>query len=117
MAVAVDGSMLGMRKEKGAPGQGECTTAGGLPGGVVGNNFAVRCRRGVPAYGVLRPDAGGRESVLKGDVVAEAEHCLRLRPDLEVVFIADGAPDNWSFCEEAFPARPRCWTVGTPCSI
>ena len=61
---------------------------------------------------------------LKGDVVAEAEHCLRLRPDLEVVFIADGAPDNWRFCEEAFPGatrasgeRERCWTVGTPCSI
>ncbi len=45
-------------------------------------------------------------------MVAEAEHCLRLRPDLEVVFIADGAPDNWSFCEEAFPGATQvldCW--------
>ena len=67
MAVAVDGSMLGMRKEKGAPGgQGNAPRPGGLPGGVVGNDFAVRCRRGVPAYGVLRPDAGGRESVAEG---------------------------------------------------
>ena len=49
---------------------------------------------------------------LKGDVVAEAEHCLRLRPDLQFVFIADGAPDNWSFCEKAFPGATQvldCW--------
>ena len=84
MAVAVDGSMLGMRKEKGAPGQGNAPRPRRLPGGVVGNDFAVRCSRNTSlrtvCYGRM-PEAG--KVSLKGDVVAEAEHCLRLRPDLQ----------------------------------
>ena len=31
-------------------------------------------------------------------------HYLELQPDLELVFIADGASDNWAWCEEAFPS-------------
>ena len=112
MAVAVDGSMLGMRKEKGAPGQGNAPRPAGFREASSGTislyDAAGECLRTV-CYGRM-PEAG--KVSLKGDVVAEAEHCLRLRPDLEVVFIADGAPDNWSFCEEAFPGATQvldCW--------
>ena len=112
MAVAVDGSMLGMRKEKGAPGQGNAPRPAGFREASSGTislyDAAGTCLRTV-CYGRM-PEAG--KVSLKGDVVAEAEHCLRLRPDLEVVFIADGAPDNWSFCEEAFPGATQvldCW--------
>ena len=96
MAVAVDGSMLGMRKEKGAPGQGNAPRPAGFREASSGTislyDAAGECLRTV-CYGRM-PEAG--KVSLKGDVVAEAEHCLRLRPDLEVVFIADGAPDNWT---------------------
>ena len=112
MAVAVDGSMLGMRKEKGAPGQGNAPRPAGFREASSGTislyDAAGECLRTV-CYGRM-PEAG--KVSLKADVVAEAEHCLRLRPDLEVVFIADGAPDNWSFCEEAFPGATQvldCW--------
>ena len=112
MAVAVDGSMLGMRKEKGAPGQGNAPRPAGFREASSGTislyDAAGECLRTV-CYGRM-PEAG--KVSLKADVVAEAEYCLRLRPDLEVVFIADGAPDNWSFCEEAFPGATQvldCW--------
>ena len=112
MAVAVDGSMLGMRKEKAAPGQGNAPRPAGFREASSGTislyDAAGECLRTV-CYGRM-PEAG--KVSLKGDVVAEAEHCLRLRPDLEVVFIADGAPDNWNFCEEAFPGATQvldCW--------
>ena len=112
MAVAVDGSMLGMRKEKGAPGQGNTPRPAGFREASSGTislyDAAGTCLRTV-CYGRM-PEAG--KVSLKGDVVAEAEHCLRLRPDLQVVFIADGAPDNWSFCEKAFPGATQvldCW--------
>ena len=112
MAVAVDGAMLGMRKENGAPGQGNAPRPAGFREASSGTislyDAAGTCLRTV-CYGRM-PEAG--KVSLKGDVVAEAEHCLRLRPDLQVVFIADGAPDNWSFCEEAFPGATQvldCW--------
>ena len=96
MAVAVDGSMLGMRKEKGAPRQGNAPRPAGFREASSGTislyDAAGTCLRTV-CYG-RRPEAG--KVSLKGEVVAEAEHCLRLRPDLQVVFIADGAPDNWT---------------------
>ena len=40
---------------------------------------------------------------LKEDVLAEVSQILLLRPDLQLVFISDGAPDHWAWCEEAFP--------------
>ena len=105
MADAVDGALLGMRKEKGAPGQGNAPRPAGFREASSGTislyDAAGTCLRTV-CYGRM-PEAG--KVSLKGDVVAEAEHCLRLRPDLEVVFIAAGAPDNWSFCKEALLAR------------
>ncbi len=111
-AVAVDGAMLGMRKEKSAPGQGNAPRLAGFREASSGTislyDAAGTCLRTV-CCGRM-PEAG--KVSLKGDVVAEAEHCLRLRPDLEVVFIAAGAPDNWSFCKEAFPGAtqvPDCW--------
>ena len=106
MAVAVDGSMLGMRKEKGAPGQGNAPRPAGFreaSSGTISLYDAAGTCLPTVCYGRM-PEAG--KVSLKGDVVAEAEHCLRLRPDLQ------GAS-----ARKPFQARPRCWTAGTPCSI
>ena len=66
MAVAVDGSMLGMRKEKGAPGQGNAPRPAGFREASSGTISLYDAAGDLPAYGVLRPDAGGRESVPEG---------------------------------------------------
>ena len=97
MAVAVDSAMLGMRKEKSAPGPGNTPRTAGVreesSGTISLHDVARTCLRTV-CFGRM-PEA--KKVSLKGDVVAEAEHNLRHRPDLEVVFIADGAPDNLQF--------------------
>ena len=107
MAVSIDGAMLGVRKENGLPGQGKAPRPTGsreASSGTISLYDAAGTGPRTVCYGRM-PDA--RKVSLKGDVVAEAEHGLRLRPHLEVVFIADGAPNNWTFCEEAFPGATQ----------
>jgi hypothetical protein len=44
-----------------------------------------------------------KKKSLKRQLQAEVEHILKQQPDLRLVAIADGAKDNWTFLDRAFP--------------
>ena len=44
-----------------------------------------------------------KKKTLKCQLQAEMAHILNQQPDLKVVVIADGAKDNWTFLDSAFP--------------
>ena len=85
-----------MRKEKVARGQGVASVPAGFREASSGtvSLFDGDGERLRTAYHGRMPEAG--KATLKRDVLAEAQHWMNLRPDLEVVFIADGAADNWT---------------------
>ncbi len=103
MAVSIDGAMLGMRKENGASGPKDTPRPAGFREASSGTislcDANGKCLRTV-CYGRM-PEAG--KVSLKEDVLTEAAHWMEIRPELVPVFIADGSPDNWRYCEEAFP--------------
>ena len=103
VAVSLDGAMLGMRKEKARPGQEDAPRPAGFreasSGTVSLYDDDGACLRGVC---VGRMPESGKVS-LKEDLLAEVSQVLLLRPVLQLVFISDGAPNHWSWCEEAFP--------------
>ena len=103
VAVSIDGAMLGMRKEKAPPGQKDEARPAGFREAASGTVSLYDangvCLRTV-CYGRM-PEAG--KVSLKEDVLAEVSQILLLRPELQFVFIADGAPDNWVWCEKTFP--------------
>ncbi len=70
--------------------------AGGVVGFVdaAGNRLDARC------FG-QRPAAG--KETLPAPLSAELCHGLTLDPNLKVVAVADGAPDNWTFLEALCP--------------
>ena len=45
----------------------------------------------------------GNKATLKSQLTAEVMRALIRRPDLRVVKVADGAPDNWSYLSETLP--------------
>jgi len=45
----------------------------------------------------------GNKVTLKSQLTAEVMGALKQRPDLRVVKVADGAPDNWSYLGETLP--------------
>ena len=47
------------------------------------------------------PEANKR--TLKSQLTAEVMGALKQRPDLQVVKVADGAPDNWHYLRETLP--------------
>lgn len=103
LVVSMDGTMIGMRKEKALPGQEDGARPAGYREASSGTiSFYSRegkCLQTV-RYGRM-PEA--RKLSLKKDLLTEVAHYLELRPDLELVFISDGAADHWAWCEEAFP--------------
>ncbi len=103
LVVSLDGTMIGMRKENALPGSLDgCRPAGYREASSGTISFYTehgKCLHTV-RYGRM-PEA--RKLSLKEDLLTEVAHYLELQPDLELVFIADGAPDNWTWCEEAFP--------------
>ena len=102
LAISIDGVHVGMRKEKVVRGQGVASVPAGFREASSGtvSLFDGDGERLRTAYHGRMPEAG--KATLKRDVLAEAQHWMNLRPDLEVVFIADGAADNWTWCEEVF---------------
>ena len=96
LAISIDGVHVGMRKEKVARGQGVASVPAGFREASSGtvSLFDGDGERLRTAYHGRMPEAG--KATLKRDVLAEAQHWMNLRPDLEVVFIADGAADNWT---------------------
>ena len=103
LVVSMDGTMIGMRKGKAPPGQEDGARPAGYREASSGTiSFYSRdgkCLRTV-RYGRM-PEA--RKLSLKADLLTEVAHYLELQPDLELVFIADGASENWVWCEEVFP--------------
>ena len=104
LVVSLDGTMIGMRKEKAPPGQEDGARPAGYreasSGTISFYSVEGKCLRTV-RYGRM-PEAG--KLSLKEDLLTEVAHYLELQPDLELVFIADGASSNWAWCAEAFPA-------------
>ena len=96
LAVSIDGAMLGMRKEKALPGQEDEARPAGFREASSGtvSLFDVDGERLRSACFARMPEPG--KATLKRDVLAEIEYCLQQKPELEFVFIADGAPDNWT---------------------
>ena len=109
ISVSIDGVHLGMRKTKGSPQPGDAPRPAGfreassgtvsLHGGSPDEDGSLP-RLHTVCFGRM-PEAG--KVSLKEDVVAEVRHLAQHRPDLPIVCIADGAPDNWGFFSEAFP--------------
>ena len=96
LAISIDGVHVGMRKETVVRGQGVASVPAGFREASSGtvSLFDGDGERLRTAYHGRMPEAG--KATLKRDVLAEAQHWMNLRPDLEVVFIADGAADNWT---------------------
>ena len=96
LVVSMDGTMIGMRKGKAPPGQEDGARPAGYREASSGTiSFYSRdgkCLRTV-RYGRM-PEA--RKLSLKADLLTEVAHYLELQPDLELVFIADGASENWT---------------------
>jgi hypothetical protein len=44
-----------------------------------------------------------KKQTLKRQLQAEMARILNQNPDLQVVAVADGAKDNWTFLDSAFP--------------
>ena len=71
-------------------------------GGVVGFVDAAGNRLDAGCFGQL-PEAG--KEPLPAPLSAELCHGLTVDPNLKVVAVADGAPDNWTFLEALCPDR------------
>ena len=52
-------------------------------------------------YLARMPESGKR--TLKAQLASEVAHIRRARPDIAIVALADGAPDNWTFLESLSP--------------
>ena len=99
VAVSIDGAMLGMRKEKVPSGSEDTPRPAGFREASSGTVSLYDADGDCPVnvcYGRM-PEAGMVSP--KEDVFAEVSQALQLRPDLEFVFIADGAATNWAWCE------------------
>ena len=102
ISVSIDGVHLGMLKTKGSPQPGDAPRPAGfreassgtvsLHGRSPGEDGSLP-RLHTVCFGRM-PEAG--KVSLKEDVVAEVRHLAQRRPDLPIVCIADGAPDNWT---------------------
>ena len=59
-----------------------------------------RRRRRTAEDPLLRPHAGERQARAEGATLAsEVAHIRQTRPDIAIIAVADGAPDNWTFLE------------------
>ena len=102
LSISLDGVMLGMRNEKGEGRQGDAAATGfreascGAVSLLDADGERIRT-----VYSGRMPEAG--KATLKRGLLEEAGHVLHIRPDLEVVVLADGAADNWNWFSEAFP--------------
>jgi hypothetical protein len=110
MAVSLDGVMAPMQDGERHAKRQQALAKGRSPSGPAGYQ-EVGCatvsyydRHGV-RLGTRRmarmPE--GNKATLKSQLTAEVMGALIQRPDLRVVKVADGAPDNWSYLGETLP--------------
>jgi hypothetical protein len=110
MAVSLDGVMAPMKDGQRQAKRPHARTLGKSPSGPAGYQ-EVGCAtvsyydRHGERLGTRRmarmPEAN--KATLKHQLTAEVMGALMQRPDLRVVKVADGAPDNWSYLGETLP--------------
>ena len=93
MAVSLDGVMAPMKGNEGG-GYREASCASVSLYDAEGERLSTLRMARMPEE---------KKATLKTMVAAEVEAVLRKRPDLELVKIADGAKDNWTFLGEVLP--------------
>ena len=93
MAVSLDGVMAPMKGSEGG-GYREASCASVSLYDAEGERLSTLRMARMPEE---------KKATLKTMVAAEVEAVLRKRPDLELVKIADGAKDNWTFLGEVLP--------------
>ena len=110
MAVSLDGVMAPMQDGQRQAKRVQAVAEGKSPSGPAGYQ-EVGCatvsyydragHRLVTRRMARMPEANKR--TLKSQLTAEVMGALGQRPDLRVVKVADGAPDNWSYLHETLP--------------
>jgi hypothetical protein len=110
MAVSLDGVMAPMKDGQRHTKRTQARAQGKSPSGPAGYQ-EVGCAT-VSYYDRHGERLGTRrmarmpepnKATLKSQLTAEVMGALRQRPDLQVVKVADGAPDNWSYLGETLP--------------
>lgn len=110
MAVSLDGVMAPMKDGQRRTKRAQARVQGKAPSGPAGYQ-EVGCAT-VSYYDRHGERLGTRrmarmpetnKTTLKRQLTAEVMGALSQRPDLQVVKVADGAPDNWSYLGETLP--------------
>ena len=101
LVVSIDGVMVGMREQKASAEEGVTPRPAGFreAASATASLLDEEGKRLRTHYFARMPEAG--KVSLKAELLKEVEHYQQY--PLRLVFIADGAPDNWRWCEEAFP--------------
>ena len=110
MAVSLDGVMAPMkdgqrqakRQQARAKGQSPSGPAGYQEVGCATVSYYDRHGERLCTRRMARMPEGNK-ATLKSQLTAEVMGALIRRPDLRVVKVADGAPDNWSYLAETLP--------------
>lgn len=110
MAASLDGVMLPMKDGKRAEKRAEAAAEGKRTRGPAGHREAGCATLSFFDHAGERIETRrlGRmpekkKATLKKMLSAEVREALRERPDLKLVTLADGAPDNWEYLDEEFP--------------
>ena len=110
VAVSLDGVMTPMKDGKRQAKREQAQAKGKRPQGPAGHQ-EVGCGT-VSLYNAqgerlqtrkLARMPESKKKILKHQLQAEMAHILQQNPDLQVVTIADGAKDNWTFLDSACP--------------
>jgi hypothetical protein len=102
MAPMKDGQRQGKRQQARAKGQTPSGPAGYQEVGCATVSYYDRDGERLSTRRMARMPEENK-ATLKSQLTAEVMGALRQRPDLRVVKVADGAPDNWSYLGETLP--------------
>ena len=114
VAVSLDGVMAPMEGTEKVTKRRETASKGRLTRGPAGYrevgcatlSFCDAAGDMIRAVRIARAPEPNKAS-LKVSLEAELSEALRKRPDLQVVKVADGAKDNWTFLSERLPEGPN----------
>jgi len=102
MAPMKDGQRQAKRQQARAKGQSPSGPAGYQEVGCATVSYYDRHGERLCTRRMARMPEGNK-ATLKSQLTAEVMGALIRRPDLRVVKVADGAPDNWSYLAETLP--------------
>src|SRR2546421_2671927 len=110
MAVSLDGVMVPMKDGERQAKRAQAAAQGKAPSGPAGYqevgcatvSYYDRCGERLVTRRMARMPESNK-TTLKSQLTAEVMGALRQRPDLRIVKVADGAPDNWSYLSEVIP--------------